>query len=59
MLEVGAQIESSVAAIELNARRQMGSTDLITAGIENATTDLSEIGRYATETAEETAGCWR
>ncbi|WP_294392415.1 methyl-accepting chemotaxis protein [uncultured Sphingomonas sp.] len=51
--EVGTQIDGSAAAVELNARRQLGLVDLIGL-LESGAADLSEIGRTVAETAEET-----
>ena len=53
-LEITAQIEASVAAIELNARRQLGSVDVI-AALEAAAADVGAIAQGVGDVSEQTS----
>jgi methyl-accepting chemotaxis protein len=52
--EASLQIESSVAAIELNARRQLGTVDTIMA-FERAATTIEEIGQTVSDVSDQTS----
>ncbi len=53
-LEAAMQIDASIAAIELNAGRQLGSVSLI-AGLEVAVSEIVAIGRGVADVSEQTS----
>jgi methyl-accepting chemotaxis protein len=53
-LEASVQIDTSVAAIELNARRQLGTVEIIES-LESAASTIGDIGRAVTDLSEQTS----
>lgn len=52
--EISAQIEGSVAAIELSAQRQLSTVDLMTT-LEDAAGSIDEIGAYVADVSDQTS----